>query len=121
MAKRGKRKLSSRPEDWEKKIEQSTEMGAQTMLTAATITLMETWGWPEEWIVEWTKRTLATALLLVENLIPDHQTIETILPLMGRSEQTDQLVEVLNQFRLQQDPEKESQNKPTESLVTLTD
>jgi hypothetical protein len=75
MSKRGKRKANTPPEVYkEQDIAQSTVFGARLVLTAATITLAETWGWPEEWIAEWTRRTMATALVITEDLDPSSQT-----------------------------------------------
>ena len=115
MSGRSKRKVNTTQViDQDKAIISSAQLGAQVMLTAATIVLMETFGWPEEWISEWTFRTMATALTILNDLEPSEEVIEGMREVMGES---DELNAWLKRHKRETKKPPESPDKPTELPV----
>ena len=108
------RKRKSNPQPGrDKELERANEVGAQTMLTAATIVLMETYGFPEEWITEWTQRTLATAIALVNGMDPSNETVDQIQGAIALG----QLDELLKQMEQPITQNLEFPVKPTDSQI----
>jgi len=64
MAKRGHRKGSPQlnRDDLDSMITDEAMVGARLILTASAVVLANTFGWPQEWIIEWTKKTLQIGL-----------------------------------------------------------